>query len=1140
MIKLPALFREWFLSVSSPAARTVLMIILLCKLSCLPIYGQSINFEDGFSDGDFTQNPAWIGDTTHFVVTRVNDNYQLRLRGDQNNGGIAYLSVPSSGTIGDWEFYINFEGFAPSAGNKAEIVLMSDISDLTGAFNGYVLQGGENGSEDVFRIIRFDNGSPASIVLSGTTNISAGGDYRVKVSRTNDGTWMLSVANTYEDLPVPEATPQIDNTYTSTAYFGVKVTYSATRYNRFFFDFKIDLPPFAVQNITASASSVNVTFNRNYDPSTVQAADFNTTPDLGPPASILFTSPSTVRLNYNSNIQGNRYELSVNNIWDEHGEQIALNSRYEFYVFDPSFRNDVVINEFMYDPPLGLPEYVELKNRSGNYLNLMGWKIGDKSGTGTIVQDTLVLEPGSLLAISSDTAALTLEFGSGNYLSVNTGNFPSLNNGGDAIRILNNQGILIDSLYYYPDWGGEDIAMERRSVDAVSDKKANWGDSPQGIGTPGSPNLVEQDINPPVLTAVNATGANILLLSFNEELDAQSATDASHYAISPAIGINLISTIADSVLIYLSSELQPLQTYIISVNGVKDIFGNAMDTYSLDVRYIPFGRVATGDIVINEILYDETENGYTEFVELFNTTKKNFDLSEWLIGDATDLAKLPERATFLAGDYLVLTADAGFANGQESTIYISGFPSLNNSDDIIFLKDREGITVDSLNYTKEWSHASPGVSMERKDPSGASNDPSNWKESAAGEGHTAGLENSVHQRDQTPPSMIFAKRVTPELISVHFNEFIDPEQNTVFDMDGSVMSIEGFEVSNANRILLKTPVSKSRILSQVITARNLRDMVGNNTTNQSIPLARKVAPGDVVINEIMYNPISDSEDNLPDQSEYVELKNTRDYAISLEGIYLRDATDENGEVRSLNPVSSKYKWIPAGGLALIYSDEKEAFTESKIASFFGLQVDNTLNLRIDRSSLGLANDRDAIYLADPSGTTIDSVFYEESWQNPNLIDTRGIALERINPLGPSSDPSNWSSNTLLLGGTPGSENSIFQVTANQPESTGISFSPNPFSPDDDGTDDHLFINYKLDQPDYLLKVQIYDRYGRLVRKLADGVPGSFEGSLIWDGRNDNGKSNRIGIYIVVFEAINSTVGRNRAFKKTVVLARRLQ
>lgn len=1100
--------------------------------------GQNINFEDGFSDGDFTRNPAWIGDTTRFVVTSVNDNYQLQLQGDENSGGVAYLNTPSNGSVGDWEFYINYAGFAPSDGNRAEIVLMSDISDFTGLFNGYVLQGGENGSEDVFRIIRYDNGSPASVVLSGTTNISAGGDYRVKVSRMNDGTWSLSVSKTYEEAPSPEASPQVDLTHTSSAYFGVKVTYSATRFNRFYFDFKIDLPPFTVQSVSTDTFTVDVLFNRNYDRSTVQPADFFINPELGTPVSITFSSNERVTLTYGSRITGNRYTLTVNDIRDENGDYINTGEGFDFYVFDNALQNDVVINEFMYDPPLGLPEYVEIKNRSANYLNLMGWRIGDRTGTGSIVEDTLVLEPGSLLALTSDTAALSDEFGPGNY--INTVNFPTLNNGGDAIRMFNEHGILIDSLYYIPDWGGEDIALERRSENAGSDKRANWGDSPQGLGTPGLPNLIEQDADPPVFITLRTVQANILLLRFNEELDPQSATDASHYSISPAIEIELISAIADSVLLYLSKNLQPLQIYRVSATGLRDIFGNAMGSQTQEVTHIPFGTVSPGDIVLNEILYDEYEDDPPEFVELYNTTNKNFDLSGWLIGDAAGSATMAQGTTLLAGEYLVLTGNAGFADRLQNGAYISGFPSLNDSGDIVYIYDAEGAMIDSLNYSKKWSHELQGAAMERKDPSRASNDPSNWAQSTSENGNTAGLQNSLYEQDRQPPFMIFARLLPGNLIEVRFNEFIHPDRNTEFEFDGSVMSIEHFDESNADHIILRIPASKARVSSQQVTVHSLPDVVGNITPDQTIPLAWHLAPGDLVINEIMYNPISDAEDNLPDQAEYVEIRNNRDYALSLEGVHLHDAADENGDVRRLIPVSTEYKWIPAGGLAVIYADEEAAFSESKVAGFFELSNENALHLRVNRSSLSLANDEDAIYLSASSGKTIDSVFYKESWQNPNLPDTRGIALERISPTGPSNDAANWSSCTLIKGGTPGSENSIFQVSTNQPETAGLSFSPNPFSPDDDGIDDRLFINYKLDQPDYLLKVQIYDRYGRPIRKLAEGVPGSLEGSLIWDGRNDAGKSNRIGIYVVVFEAINSATGKNRAFKKTVVLARKLQ
>ena len=83
-------------------------------------------------------------------------------------------------------------------------------------------------------------------------------------------------------------------------------------------------------------------------------------------------------------------------------------------------------------------------------------------------------------------------------------------------------------------------------------------------------------------------------------------------------------------------------------------------------------------------------------------------------------------------------------------------------------------------------------------------------------------------------------------------------------------------------------------------------------------------------------------------------------------------------------------------------------------------------IQVDRTSLSLASTNDAIFLADSSGITIDSVYYDESWQNPNLYDTRGIAIEKIDPDGPNNDASNWSSSTHVSGGTPLAQNTIYQ------------------------------------------------------------------------------------------------------------------
>ena len=91
----------------------------------------------------------------------------------------------------------------------------------------------------------------------------------------------------------------------------------------------------------------------------------------------------------------------------------------------------------------------------------------------------------------------------------------------------------------------------------------------------------------------------------------------------------------------------------------------------------------------------------------------------------------------------------------------------------------------------------------------------------------------------------------------------------------------------------------------------------------------------------------------------------------------------------------------------------------------------------------------------------------------------------------------------------------------------------------DGIDDNLTISYTLAESDYLLRIRIFDRYGRHIRTLVDGVDAGISGTEVWDGLDDSGNRNRIGYYIIYFEAFNSASGANVTLKKTVVLARRL-
>lgn len=1112
--------------------------LLLILLALLPFYGiaQTIIIDESFDDGDFTNNPSWTDSESKHIV----NGFKLLQLDAPSSADEAVISTVSTAAYGEWQALVQLD-FNPSGSNKARFYLLSETQNMKGDVTGYYIEIGD--TDDEVSLYRQDGSSSTKIIdgkddLVDTDSVNV----RIKATRDVDGNWELFADSTGGTAFLSQGTAT-DNTYFESSFIGLFSNYTKTRSTLFEYDdIKVTkvVPPLDIQRVSLQDNStIDIQFNLDIDPASVSASDFSLNKGIGNPDATSLPSSNIVRLTYNSPLPSNRYTLTVNNIDDIDGNIIAPNSTATFILYGNLSDGDVVINEFMYDPPAGLPEYVELRNTSSKFLNIKDWQLGDRNGIGTITTDTLAFAADSFLVLSSDTTALFNQFGSRNYVKMSSGSFPSLNNSGDAIRIMAENSTLVDSLLYTPEWGGEDIALERRSAAASSSKIANWGDSPQGAGTPGIVNQIPPDLRPPEFTDLQVIDEKTLRLLFSEELDEESAIDAGNYSISPDPGIQFISASNDTVTLSISPELESGQTYRITVSNLEDIFGNVLNTATREVTFVEFSPPRPRDIVINEILYKRASGGGPEFVELYNASEKNFNLAGWEIGDARGTAKLPAGTQLRAGEYLVLTDNAPFASSLNNAIDVSGFPSFNDTGDIVFLRSPDEVAIDTLNYSSSWGGNLRGRSLERKDPLAASNDASNWSTSQAVDGNTAEAQNSIFESDETPPEIIFAKQLPDNTVEIQFSEFIRLTPEIRFNAGSAVLSVTTFDSSNANIVVLSAPPGKSKVISKTITVQNLSDVKGNVTASSDIQVAQPLVSGDVVINEIMYNPLDNSEDNQPDQSEYIELRNTRDFAISLEGIFLNDAPDEDGEVRALIPVSTQAKWIPANGIMLVYADEEPEFEQSRLASFFDLPGGTAPSpIRIDRTTLSLASSDDAIFLSDSSGITIDSVFYDESWQNPNLIDTRGIALERISPAGPSSNASNWSSSSTAKGGTPNSENSIFQIAENLPDESGISFSPNPFSPDDDGRDDNLFINYKLDEPDYLLKVRIYDRYGRFIKELADGNQAGFEGSLMWDGRKDDGSGNRIGIYIVVFEAFNSANGTDIAFKETVVLARR--
>ena len=183
------------------------------------------------------------------------------------------------------------------------------------------------------------------------------------------------------------------------------------------------------------------------------------------------------------------------------------------------------------------------------------------------------------------------------------------------------------------------------------------------------------------------------------------------------------------------------------------------------------------------------------------------------------------------------------------------------------------------------------------------------------------------------------------------------------------------------------------------------------------------------------------------------------------------------------------------------------------------------------------NGEGVVVLIDAQGKVIDSVYYKENYHSPLLRDYDGKSLERIDPYGGSLDPSNWQTAGQNVGyGTPGKQNSQFIETGKA--SSGLVIGTSIFSPDGDGYQDVLNIEYAFQESGLYANLWILDRRGQLVRRLANNELLSLEGNYFWNGLDDEGHKMGLGLYVIYLEVFDSQ-GSVRVYKEPISLAGKL-
>ena len=618
------------------------------------------------------------------------------------------------------------------------------------------------------------------------------------------------------------------------------------------------------------------------------------------------------------------------------------------------------------------------------------------------------------------------------------------------------------------------------------------------------------------------------VVEFFLDVDNDGVADLSEQFAS-AVGLPI--TPGDSLQIQATHAPLPPGTYrFLSVVRQSEDGNPANDTASVvtDVGVDP------GSIVVNEIMY-APGGDEPEWVEFLNISDVPVNLKNWTISDnRTSLRSRVSSGNLIVqpAGFVLIAKDTTVHSSYDTIpapVSISNFSALNNtSPDAVVLFDTRSITIDSVAYDPLWG-GNDGRSLERIDPLGPSNSISNWISSVSPAHGTPGRTNTVVMKDVDVRFETVTASGTTILIQV-LNAGRLPVLSFEVDLSSNFNGSEiaagtipfsGILARGESVFLsfnwLDAPPGRTAVLLLIDLPGDQRPE--NNT--DTVFVVRQFKLNDVVINEIMFEPLSG-------QNEWLELVNRTERTIDLAGWQIRDLPAPSGSTNRFT-IGGSNGLLGPGGFKVLAA-------ESTFHALFPNADTSSVILFRQAGGFSFGNDGDAVILTDLSGALIDSLAYSPSWHHPKIRDTRGRSLERIRPDLGTNDPRNWSTSADPAGGSPGIRNSIF--TAGVSSTSSLSFSPNPFSPDGDGYEDHCAVRFNIPDPVSVVRIGIYDLGGRLIRMLADGEPFGTQGEVVWDGMESGRRKARIGPHIVLLEAIGAD-GSVFSARGVVVVAARL-
>ncbi len=964
----------------------------------------------------------------------------------------------------------------------------------------------------------------------------------------DDGGWSLELINPNANLTCPAIT----NWTASNAAIGGTPGIQ----NSVFSNLPDNTSPSLVSVSYTDSLHIDVCFSEAIDVALANnPSNFNISNGIGTPtgAGISIDGKCVALTLATSMITQTQYTVTFATLADCSGNLVSPNNGSFTYIL-PSVASykDVIITEIMADanPSIGLPiaEYVELYNRGTGYVQLNGYKIADNIASGNTITTNFLLAPNAyvILTAAADTASFV-----GITNKIGFSSFPSLNDGGDNVYLKSDLGTIIDSVNYSISWynnpnkddGGWSLELINPLVNINCSQAFNWTASNNAIGgTPGAQNSVYSiapDVTAPSIANVNVVDATHVTVCFSEPILASLLNNVSNYSINNGGGSPLsvvVSSDAMCVDMVLAGALVNQTNYVLTCSNLSDCSGNILNPNTANLSYY---IAKTFDVVINEIMCDPDPsvalpNG--EYLELKNKSNYSVSLNNWTIQVNSTVKTIPSIVIPSGGYVALMSASTklmyvGNFPGL-NVLEVPSFPSLTNTSGTIILRDNNGIMIHTVSYYDSWYadaiKADGGWSLEMIDANNPCGEADNWKASVSADGGTPAYANSIaaSNPDLIAPMLDHISVLGTDTLQFYFNETIDSltylnSLHYTFD-NGLVASSTIIPIASdfkSVKVKLSTPLQLGVIYTGTVTT-GVLDCAGNpvganNSARFALPQA--VAVGDIVINEVLFDPNTGGE-------EFIEIYNKSNKTIDLFNVYTSDYDTLTNTVLNKKAISTDgYLFFPNEYLLLSRNGNtvKSQYTTQNPNAFLNV------------SALPSLSTEDVVALSTANDTAIDYLIYSDKMHFPLLNITKGVSLERIDFNRPSNDKTNWNSASSQVGfATPGYRNSQYMSTD---AASVFSVSPETFSPDNDGYNDVININYSLNESGKYANITIYDAKGRFVKYLVKNELLGTTGTFSWNGITEQNEKAPIGIYVIYAE-ITDLAGKLTKHKIACVLA----